>query len=98
MRYRWLGLTTLLSRLGTPLTVLASVLIFGAVAGIILLTAGLLVPVVRTSFVALLSIVFALPYAVKVAQVVRALHVDVDGEVFERLPHERRELFDAVPL
>ena len=73
MRYRWLGLTTFLSRLGTPLTVLASVLIFGAVAGIILLTAGLLAPAVRTSFVALLSIVFAVPYAVKVAQVVRAL-------------------------
>jgi len=73
VRHRWLGLTTLLSRLGTPLTVLASVLIFSAVAGIILMTAGLLVPVVRTSFVALLSIVFALPYAVKVAQIVRAL-------------------------
>ena len=73
MRSRWLGLTTFLSHFGTPLTVLASVLVFGAVAGLILLTAGLLVPAVRTSFVALLSTVFAVPYAVKVAQVVRAL-------------------------
>src|SRR6266481_534627 len=46
---------------------------FAAVAGIILLAAGLVVPAVRTSFVALLSIVFAVPYAVKVAQIVRAL-------------------------
>jgi hypothetical protein len=40
---------------------------------VIFLTAGLLVAPVRTSFVMLLSIVFALPYAVKVAQVIRAL-------------------------
>src|SRR5206468_8562399 len=51
----------------------ASILIFGAVAGVIFLTAGLLVAPVRTLFVALLSIVFALPYAVKVSQVTRAL-------------------------
>jgi len=73
MDRRRLVLATYLAEAARPLTIVACVAIFAAVFGLVSLASQVLQAGVRSSFVWLLSGVFVVPYAVKVAQIYRAL-------------------------